>query len=64
MVDRITLAEQHMKSSKDINIQCATKIKKMILIHGSAFIICMNSLQRLAELTKADKHKYVVFIVK
>ena len=36
--------------------------KKIDPLTSSAYIICINSLQRLAELTKDHKNKYVVFI--
>jgi hypothetical protein len=61
IVDRISLADQHIKNFKDINIK-SYKDKKIDPLSSSAYIICINSLQRLAELTKDHKNKYVVFI--
>lgn len=61
IVDRITLSDQHLKSFKDINIK-SYKDKKANPLTLSSYIICINSLQRLAELTKEHKNKYVVFI--
>lgn len=61
IVDRRSLAEQHMKSFKNINVK-SYQDKKVNPYNESAFVVCINSLNQLAALTKKDKNKYIIFI--
>ena len=61
IVDRVSLADQHMKSFKSLNMEHYKTIKTDPC-KASAFVLCINSLDRLCQLTKEDKNKYIVFI--
>lgn len=61
IVDRRTLAEQHMKSFKNINMK-SYQNKKVNPYNEKAFVVCINSLYQLAALTKKEKNKYIIFI--
>ena len=61
IVDRTSLADQHMKSFKSLDMQDYRTIKTDPC-KASAFVLCINSLDKLCQLTKEDKNKYIVFI--
>lgn len=61
IVDRISLAQQHTKSFQNIDIKSYTD-KKINFLNCRSFVCCINSLEKLATLTKEEKQEYIIFI--
>ena len=61
IVDRESLADQHAKSFKSLNIE-HYKYTKIEPSDASALVLCINSLTKLSKLTKEHKNQYIVFI--
>ena len=61
IVDRTSLADQHVKSFKNINME-SYQDSKIDACKASSYVVCINSLHKFAALTKKEKNKYIVFI--
>jgi hypothetical protein len=61
IVDRRSLALQHKKNFKDINIK-SYKDSNIDPFKVNSYVICINSLNKLAALTNEEINNYVIFI--
>jgi hypothetical protein len=61
IVDRITLAQQHSISFKELNIETYAN-KKINPLKCQSFVCCINSLEKLIQLSKEEKQEYIIFI--
>jgi len=61
IVDRISLAQQHLQSFKNLDVKSYTD-KKINFLNCRSLVCCINSLEKLITLTKEEKQEYIIFI--
>ena len=62
IVNKISLASQHIKSFKDEGIILRNYQNKSDKLRNSNLVICVNSLRMLSYLTEKELHNYIIYI--